>query len=177
MHEIPGNIASVYADIVSDKFDFKSMEPEHRAFAIEYVTNGYRHREAAEKAGMEPNRGVRLKRIPIVVEYIIQLQNRNLTESIVTKQSLDCLLDRIGEAAMGDVEIPIVLASGQIVSRKKFQGSLAMDVYREKAKLHDVVKPEEESGTIKIEVVPSTRDSEGKDTGDSGSAPKSEKNA
>jgi len=161
MHEVSGNIASIYADIVSDKFDFSKMEPEYRAFAIEYVTNGYKHREAAEQAGMHPNRGVHLKRIPVVVDFIIQLQNRNLTESIVTKQSLDCLLDRIQEAAMGEVPISIVLANGQRVEQEKFQGSLAMDVYREKAKLHEIVKPDEESGTIRIEVVPSARDSEG----------------
>lgn len=165
MHEVPGDISSLYGDIVADiassKFDFSRMEPAHRAFAIEYVLNGYNHREAAESIGIDPNRGARLKRLPIVVEYVIQLQNKTAVESIVNKQSLDCLLDRIQEAAMGEVEIPIVLANGAMVNKQKFQGSLALDVYRERAKLHDIVKPEEESGTIKIEVVPSVRDSEG----------------
>lgn len=163
MYEIPDDIAAQYSDIVSNNFNFKEMPMEQMAFAIEYVLNGYQHRKAAKTVGLHPNRGVYLKRIPIVVDFILKLQERNITESIVTKQSLDCFLDRIEEAAMGEVKIPIVLASGAGVERKKFQGSLAMDVYRERAKLHDVVADEEGAGTIKITVVPSVRDSEGND--------------
>jgi hypothetical protein len=163
MHEIPNDIVAQYADIVSNSFNFFEMPMEQKAFAIEYTLNGYDHRKAAKTVGLSPNRGVHLKRIPIVVDFILRLQERNVTESIVSKQSLDGFLDRIEEAAMGDVKIPIVLANGAMVKQKKFQGSLAMDVYRERAKLHDIVKEEESSGIIQIEVIPSTRDSEGND--------------
>lgn len=162
MSEVSGDIASQYADLVSERFDFSKMDPAHRAFAIEYVMNGYNYRKAAKTCRMDPSRGVRLKRIPIVVAFITELQKRDIVESFVGKQSLDCFLDRIEEAAMGDVDIPIVLADGTSIDRPKFQGSLAMDVYRERAKLHGILVQEETpDNTIRIEVVPSTRDSEG----------------
>ena len=164
MSEISGDTATQYADIVDERFDFNQMDLGERAFAIEYVMNGYDHRKAAQVTHKSAAKGHRLKRLPIVMAFVTQLQKRGIVESFVGKQSLDCFLDRLEEAAMGDVDIPIVLADGTQLERKKFQGSLAMDIYRERAKLHGVLATEDApKETIKIEIVPSVRDSEGND--------------
>ena len=130
----------------------RDLDVERRAFCIEYVTNGYNHREAATKVGFSPNMGVKLKREPLCAAFINHLQTEYLAESIVTKQSLDAYLDRLEDIAMGDEEIDIVTGMGEAISAKKFHPDLAIKVYQEKAKLHGVVEDKGKGGGT-VEVV------------------------
>jgi len=152
MQEIPENFFEVDIDSV-DESEFRDMHPADRAFAVRYVSNGYNHREAALDIGINPSLGARVKRKPIVRRYIAALQKQLYVESIVTKDVLDSMLDRLEDIAFGEEEIPIVLSDGTQIFGRKFNPSLIMEVYKERAKLHDISKENEGDKVIHIEVV------------------------
>lgn len=134
------------------ELDYPDLEERRRAFAIEYVTNGYNHRSAAISVGFSAGFGIRLKREPLVAAYIVDLQAKYLAESLVTKQSLDVYLDQLEDIAMGRVDIPIITGAGDEMIAKKFHSDLAMKVYSERAKLHGIVKDDAKNAPVSVTI-------------------------
>lgn len=123
---------------------FLELEDQKKAFAIKYVSNGYKYREAAKAVGYPVGKSRDLIYEPLVAAYIADLQQKYLAESIVTKSTLDSYLDRLEDIAFGETEIDIVTGSGEEKKVNKFHPELAMKVYNERAKLHGLSK--EDSG-------------------------------
>ena len=131
---------------------FEDLDEAKKAFCILFVTNGYKHREAAEEAGFNPDKGVQLKKEPLVSAYIHDLQKKYLAESIVTKQVMDTKLDELEDIAMGRVEIPMVTGAGDKIDAKKFHPDMAMKVYSERTKLHKIVEDGKGSGHVSVTI-------------------------
>lgn len=126
--------------------DWPDLSFQLRAFANEYVTNGYDHRKAAVTVGRAANSAKNMLRNPLVKHYINYLQNNRLDSPLVTRDFLDAKLEELHDIAMGNVEIPIVLADGTRVDECKFMGDLAFKTLQERAKLYGHAKPEPEGG-------------------------------
>lgn len=131
---------------------YQDLEEQRRAFCIEYTTNGYKHRDAAVSVGFSANIGICLKREPLVAAFIVDLQEKYLAESLVTKQSLDVYLDQLEDIAMGRVDIPIVTGAGEEIDVKKFHADLAMKVYAERAKLHGIVQDDTKTAAVYVSI-------------------------
>lgn len=131
---------------------FADLTEQRRAFCIAFVTNGYKHRDAAQEVGFSPNIGVQLKREPLVAAYIVSLQAKYLAESIVTKQTLDAFLDELEDIAMGRVDAPIITASGLALDASKFYPDLAMKIYAERSKLHGIVKEDNKTTPVSVTI-------------------------
>lgn len=134
------------------KNGYQDLDEQRRAFCITYVTNGYKHREAAQQVGFSESTGSALKREPLVAAYISDLLNQYLAESLVTKQTLDSYLDELEDIAMGKTSIPIVTGSGEEINAKKFHADLAMKVYAERSKLHGIVKDDSKNAAVSVTI-------------------------
>jgi len=154
MSEESRNIAPIDSSLVERNREsgFLDLDDQRRAFCIEYVTNGYKHRDAAESVGFPAERGTRLKREPLVAAYIVDLQNKYLAESVVTKQTLDVHLDELEDIAMGRISIPIVTGSGEKIEAKKFHADLAMKIYAERSKLHGISKDDSKHAAVNVTI-------------------------
>ena len=90
---------------VAKQSNFENVDPQHKAFALEYLVNGYKHRDAAEKVGLSPNSGLRIRRLPIVAAYINYLQEKQIQDTIVSQAFIDAKLDDLYDMAIGDVDL------------------------------------------------------------------------
>lgn len=151
---------SAYLDLSEEFFeqqkekDWPALDHKDRAFAEEYCFNGYDHRAAAETAGLNPNKGIQLKRNPIIRAYIAHVQARLFEANIVTRDFVDAKLDELYEMAVGQIETDHVDAkNGESFRAYKFHGSLALDILREKAKLNGVIQGDvEDEGAATTEI-------------------------
>jgi hypothetical protein len=123
--------------------DFPDLKPQERAFSEDYCINGYNHREAAETAGLDPDRGIRLLRDPLIRAFIAFVQDKRFDASIVTKDFIDAKLDELYDMSVGHVEVAHVDAkTGRVFAARKFYGTLALDILREKSKMNGIIKPD-----------------------------------
>ncbi len=129
---------------------YPDLDDQRKAFCITYVTNGYRHMDAAVHVGFSKVMGTRLKREPLIAAYINDLMNKYLAESIVTKTTLDSYLDELEEIAFGREEVPMVTGAGESFEAAKFHPELAMKVYAERAKLHGIVEDDSKIAPVKV---------------------------
>ena len=120
---------------------FTILEPEERAFAHEFIANGYDHCKAAETIGRSRDYGKVLKRRPFVAAYIQHLQNTHFNSVIVTKDFIDAKLDDLYDMAVGEVKVPLVTGDGAGFEEKKFHGGLALQILQERSKTHKIVEP------------------------------------
>jgi len=127
------------------------LEPQEEAFAIEYVSNGFDHREAARKCGYSPSAGVRLKRKPAIQNRIASLLAEMEVDSIVNRQVADTILDRLEDIAMGEVPVAMVTKDGEEFEARKFFPELAMKVYQERVRLHKLVQ-ENSKGSVNVQI-------------------------
>jgi len=104
-----------------------------RAFVHEYM-NGYNHREAAAITGRAKNRGISLLRDPLIASYIAHLQNQSHFSSIITKDFINMHYMKLLGYAMGEEEMPIVLATGEQTYGKKVMVGEAKNILSEMAK-------------------------------------------
>jgi hypothetical protein len=125
--------------------DWPLLSPQERCFAEEYCFNGYNHREAAITAGLNPDRGIHLKRQPLIRAFVAHVQSRLFEANIVTRDFVDAKLDELYDMAVGIIETDhIDTKNAESFRGNKFHGSLALDILREKAKLHGVIQGEED---------------------------------
>ncbi len=131
---------------------YPDLDDQRKAFCIEYVSNGYRHIDAAVRVGFAKVMGSRLKREPLIAAYINDLMDKYLAESIVTKTTLDSYLDELEEIAMGRVDVPMVTGSGESFHARKFHPDLAMKVYAERSKLHGIVEDDPKIAPVNVTI-------------------------
>lgn len=131
------------------------IEPVHKAFAHEYVLNGYDHLSAAERVGIARSGGIRVRRKPLVSAYINWLQERKLKSDIITKDFVSARLEDLYDMAIGEIDIPLVTGAGESFYAKKFQGGLALQILQEQSKMNGITKPDENNGgnvTVNIDM-------------------------
>ncbi len=143
--DIPERLTPMELDRHTEQ-GFSEIDPQIRAFCHEYVTNGYNHREAAEKTGSSPNAGIRLRRTPLVAAYIHYLQQEQHQANIITQDFIQAKLEDLYDMAVGDVEVPLVTGSGMQLTAKKFNGTLALAIVTEISKMHGHIKAPEHTG-------------------------------
>lgn len=134
------------------KNGFLDLTDRRKAFCITYVTNGFDHNAAAAQVGYSKGMGIRLKREPLVAAYINILQEQYFAESIVTKAMMDAKLDLLESIAMGEEEINMVTAMGDQITVKKFHPEMAMKVYQERNRLHEITKEEGGSSAVSVTI-------------------------
>lgn len=132
--------------------DFPDLCEQLRAFCHEYVANGYDHRQAAIEVGRAASGASKLLRNPLVRHYVRYLQDIRMDSSFVTKDFMEAKLSEMMEMAMGEVEIPVVLADGEQHNVKKFQGELALKILQKRGELSGAAKPAETSGGGNVSV-------------------------
>lgn len=116
------------------------ITPLERAFAMEYVSNGYNHIKAAESIGLNRSKGIRLVKNPIVQLLIKELQDKQHTLSLVTNEFVMTCYMRLLPKLMGEDDIPQVVMnrdSGDTdtVDIKKFHAAETVAVLRDMAKM------------------------------------------
>lgn len=132
---------------------FSDLSEERKAFAYNYVSNGYDHREAAILCGFSVHKGIQLKREPLVAAFIEYLQTQSYQANIVTREFVDARLDELEDIALGKVPIPIILANGEQIYREKFHGELAMSIVKERNKMQGYVRDETgKVGDVNIQI-------------------------
>lgn len=132
-----------------DKFSVDTK----KSFAIEYFENGYDHRGACMSLGLEAEVGLQLKRDPDVVAEILRFQNLGVSESIVSTGYLDCYLDRLEEIAFGHVSVSRVAKDGTEYKAKSFMDKLAMEVYKERVRLHTSLNEPTAPANIRLSII------------------------
>lgn len=126
------------------------LTDKERAFAIEYITNGFNQSKAAKKVGL--NSGRKALSNPSVAKFIANLQNEYLAEAIVTKNTISGMLDRLEDIAMGDEQAYMVDALGEAVLVNKFYPDLAVKILDRKAKLHGIIKDDDNKSPVNIQI-------------------------
>ena len=151
-----GRESSLVAPSVADleleiESNWPSLCPQEKGFALEYIENGFDHREAAKTVGRAKAAGIKLLRKPLVHAYISHLQKQYVQESLFTQQFYEAKLLELYEMAVGDVEVPMVDSDGEQFKAKKFHGSLALNILKERGLTTGVAKPEERGpGGVKV---------------------------
>lgn len=131
---------------------YPDLDDQHRAFCVEYLTNGYHHRNAAQAVGLPAQAGITIKREPLVAAFIVDHLHSNITESLVTRETVDSYLDELEDIAMGRVAVPVIGEDGKTVKRKKFMGDLALKIYSERCKLHGIVQGDSKVAPVNVTI-------------------------
>lgn len=131
---------------IAKRENFENLDPQYRAFALEFLANGFKHREAAETVGFAASSGLKLRRLPVVAAYINYLQDRQVEEFSVSQAFIDAKLDDLYDMAIGDVEVPFIDSDGQEQKGKKFHGDLALNIIKTKSAMHGHIKQEGSKG-------------------------------
>jgi hypothetical protein len=132
------------------RHDWIDLSNEERAFATEYLENGYNHREAAEAVGRAASGAFRLLNKPLVREYIHFTESSRRARRIVSERFLDAQLSQLYDQSIGLEEIDLVTGSGLKLRAKKHQGQLALAIIQERAKLSGVAKPEQADTQVNV---------------------------
>ena len=102
---------------------FPSLDAPMRAFALEYLENGFQAHAAGKAVGVNGNRAIR---DPLVQAYIEALQERGFITRIVTADFIAAQYLNLYDMALGNKEVPIVTGQGEQISAKKFHPELAV---------------------------------------------------
>jgi len=122
--------------------DWQDIDFAEREFCDQYCENGYKHRDAAVAAGFVIAAGIRLIKKPLLREYIHWKESKHRVRRLVSEQFFDGQLAEVFDAAMGEVEVPLVTGTGITFNAKRFDGQLALAVIKERAKISGIEKPE-----------------------------------
>jgi len=132
---------------------FQDLSDKKKAFAIFYVTEGYSIERSAKEVDVCLMTGYKYKRDPLTAAYINDLMDKYLAESVVNKQTLDSYLDNLEDLALGRVDTHDMTADGDQKQGKVFHPALALKIYQERARLHEVVKDDSKgSGSVSVTI-------------------------
>ncbi len=133
------------------KTNWEDLTDQRKAFAYEYIANGYNHRNAAHKVGIAKNSAVRLLREPLVSAFISHLQEEHFTSAIITKQFVEHQYLELIPYLKGEQAIPMVTGQGVELDACKFHASELTAVLRDLSKVTGYVKEEENNkGQVQI---------------------------
>ncbi len=143
---------------------FIDMEERDKAFAVEYITNGFRHLEAAESVGLSRSSGLTKLRDPIIGAFIGYLQEQNNTAKLITTQFIETQYLEILPKLKGEEEIDMVdLKDGVSFKVKKFHSAELVSVLRDLGKSSGYIAPEVGGGGGTVNVQVNLGDLAGKD--------------
>ena len=130
--------------------DWPDLTAVKRAFAIEYVMNGYNHRDAAETLNVPKDRGIRLLRDPLVAAYVKTLQDDQRTNGLITRDFINAQYMTLYEMATGQKAHPFV-AGGEILNEARVDMPSAISILKEMSKSTDYEKaPSTVKGGVSI---------------------------
>ena len=113
---------------------WEDLTHEQKAFAYEYLNNGFNHNKAASTLGLGKSAGRRLLANPLVRAFINHLQEETQSHSLVTKQFVDAVYMNLLPKLMGEEKVNIVTASGAEMQAKKFFAGESVALARDMAK-------------------------------------------
>lgn len=125
-----------------------------KAFAVEYITNGYKHRKAAESLGMDPGAGIRMLRDPGMAEMIAVLAAERSTTAVITKDMVESIYLTLLPKLLGEEEVPLITPGGDQYTAKKFHSGELVSIMRDISKATGFIAPEETAakGAVNIQI-------------------------
>lgn len=122
---------------------WKDLGEQDRAFAVEYLTNGFKHNNAAEAVGLARSSGLTKLRTPIVGAFIGFLQDQSSTAKLITRQFVEAQYLEILPMLKGEENVPIHdQKSGETVMAKKFHSAEIVSVLRDLGKGTGYIAPD-----------------------------------
>ena len=123
--------------------DFKDMPERDKAFAVEYITNGFKHNEAAETVGLSRSSGLSKLRNPLVSRFIAKLQEDSNTAKLITQQFVEAQYLEILPKLKGEEEVSIHdHKTGETIQAKKFHSAELVSVMRDLGKSSGYIAPD-----------------------------------
>ena len=122
---------------------FIDMSERDKAFGVEYLTNGFKHREAAIEVGLHAGSGLAKLRDPLVGAFIGHLQSEANQAKLITTQFVEAQYLEILPKLKGEEEIDIVdIKNGVAVKVKKFHSAELVSVLRDLGKSSGYIAPD-----------------------------------
>lgn len=130
-------------DVLPLEDDFRDMEERDKAFAVEYLTNGFKHNNAAEAVGLSRASGLSKLRNPLVSRFIAKLQSDSNTAKLITQQFVEAQYLEILPKLKGEEDVEMVdLKSGESFMGKKFHSAEIVSVLRDLGKSSGYIAPD-----------------------------------
>ena len=127
---------------------WKDLPEVDRAFAIEYITNGFNHANAAEAVGLTKSSGLRKLRAPLVQGFIAYLQDQRAKASIITREFVEQQYLEILPKLKGEEAVPLVSPQGDAYEAKKFHSGETVSVLRDLSKAAGYTPEEIKGGAV-----------------------------
>lgn len=145
-------VSQQYLDVQIQN-DFADLEAKKKAFALEFINNGYKHRDASVSVGKSAATGSKWINDPIIKAYINHLQNQRVQESIITTALYEARLLELNDMAMGYIPVAIVNKEGGEYTACVFNGTLALNTLQELGKVNKIVETETKGGgTVNVNI-------------------------
>jgi len=123
------------------------LDERDRAFAVEYITNGFSHNDAAEAVGLSRKSGLKKLREPLIGAFIRHLQASTANAKIITQQFVEQKYLEVLPKLMGEEDVPLFdHKEGISISAKKFHSAETVSVLRDLGKAAGYVAPEGPKG-------------------------------
>lgn len=132
---------------LSKEESFTDLSELDRAFSVEYITNGFKHREAATTVGLSANQGISKLRQPLVSKFIAHLQDSSIAAKLITQEFVEAKYLEVLPKLMGEEEVPLYdHKEGVTTNAKKFHSAETVSVLRDLGKAAGYVAPEGPKG-------------------------------
>jgi hypothetical protein len=131
------------------------MPEQDKAFAVEYITNGFKHREAAMEVGLHAGTGLTRLRDPLIGAFIAHLQSQNNIAKLITTQFVEAQYLEILPKLKGEEEIDVVdIKEGVSVKVKKFHSAELVSVLRDLGKSSGYIAPDlgPSGGNVNVQI-------------------------
>ena len=132
---------------LSKEESFTNLPERDKAFAVEYITNGFNHAEAAVAVGLSKKSGISKLRSPLVAKFIAHLQASTANAKIITQEFVEAKYLEILPKLMGEEDVPLFdHKEGVTVNAKKFHSAETVSVLRDLGKAAGYVAPDGPKG-------------------------------
>ena len=135
--------------------DWTNVPEQDKAFAVEYVTNGFKHLDAAQAVGLSRSSGLRKLRDPLIGAFIGYLQENANQAKLITQQFVEQQYIEVLPMLKGEIEVPIHdLKSGETTNAKKFHSAEVVSVLRDLGKSSGYIQPEfgPSAATVNVQI-------------------------
>ena len=113
---------------------WKDLPESDRAFAIEYITNGFNYADAAETIGLARTSGIRKLRAPLVQGFIAYIQDQRAKASLITREFVEQQYLEILPKLKGEESVQLITPQGDSYEAKKFHSGEVVSVLRDLGK-------------------------------------------
>ena len=136
--------------------DFTHVSEQDKAFAVEYLTNGFKHLDAAEAVGLSRSLGLTRLRDPQITRFIAKLQEDANTAKLITQQFVEAQYLEILPQLKGEEDVSIHNSNtGETVLAKKFHSAELVSVLRDLGKSSGYIAPDHNNGagpTVNVQI-------------------------